>query len=102
MQRVAPAFREPARSPGAIGAPVPGLAATYRSFVTPQSGPFAGQILIGAEIDHEFTERTTFVVTPDGKIAATLSTADDKISPAEHVTQSLAAVQKLAGGKASK
>ena len=49
----------------------------------------------GVEIDHEFTERTTFVVTPDGKIAATLSSADDKISPAEHVERSLAAVQKL-------
>ena len=49
----------------------------------------------GVEIDHEFTERTTFVVTPDGKIAATLSSADDKISPAEHVEKSLAAVQKL-------
>jgi len=49
----------------------------------------------GVEIDHEFTERTTFVVTSDGKIAATLSSADDKISPAEHVEKSLAAVQKL-------
>ena len=49
----------------------------------------------GVDIDHEFTERTTFVVTPDGKIAATLSSADDKISPAEHVEKSLAAVQKL-------
>src|ERR1700720_2731905 len=33
----------------------------------------------GVEIDHDFTERTTFVVTPDYKIAATLSTTDDKI-----------------------
>jgi peroxiredoxin Q/BCP len=53
----------------------------------------------GAEIDHEFTERTTFVLTPDGKIVATLSSADDKISPAEHVEKSLAAVQQLAGKK---
>jgi len=49
----------------------------------------------GTEIDHEFTERTTFVVTPDGKIVATLSSADDKISPAEHVEKSLAVVQGL-------
>ena len=55
----------------------------------------------GVEIDHEFTERTTFVVTPDGKIAATLSSADDKISPAEHVQKSLAAVQQL-GSKSGK
>ena len=47
----------------------------------------------GVEIDHAFTERTTFVVTPDGKIAAVFSTNDDKISPADHVTKSLAAVQ---------
>ncbi len=51
----------------------------------------------GEEIDHGFTERTTFVVKPDGTIAATLSSADDKISPAEHVTKSLAVVQELAG-----
>jgi peroxiredoxin Q/BCP len=56
----------------------------------------------GVEIDHEFTERTTFVVTPDGKVASTFSSADDKISPAEHVQKSLAAVQQLAGHKASK
>jgi len=49
----------------------------------------------GVEIDHEFTERTTFVVTPDGKIVATLSSNDDKISPAEHVEKSLAVVQGL-------
>jgi peroxiredoxin len=49
----------------------------------------------GQEIDHEFTERTTFIVTPDGKVAATLSTADDKISPAEHVHKSLTVVQSL-------
>ena len=27
----------------------------------------------GEAIDHDFIERTTFVVTPDGKVAATLS-----------------------------
>ena len=54
------------------------------------------------EVDHESTERTTFVVTPDGKIAATFSTSDDKISPAEHVQKSLAAVQQLGVGKSGK
>jgi len=56
----------------------------------------------GVEIDHAFTERTTFVVTPDHKIAATLSSADDKISPAEHVEKSLALVQQLASSKSSR
>ncbi len=51
----------------------------------------------GVEIDHAFTERTTFIVTRDGKIAATLSTNDDKISPAQHVEKSLEAVKQIAG-----
>jgi peroxiredoxin len=51
------------------------------------------------DIDHEFTERTTFVVTRDNKIAATLSSADDKINPAEHVEKSLAVVKQLAGAR---
>lgn len=46
----------------------------------------------GADIDHGFAERTTFIVTPDGKIAATIG----GLSPKENVEQALAAVQKLA------
>ncbi len=49
----------------------------------------------GVAIDHGFTERTTFVVTPDGKIAATFSSSADKIGPADHVTRALAEVQRL-------
>ncbi|RZL10572.1 MAG: peroxiredoxin [Rubrivivax sp.] len=49
----------------------------------------------GADLDHGFAERTTFVVTPDGKIAATVSNA----APAANVEQALAVVQKLAAGK---
>ena len=45
----------------------------------------------GQEIGHGFAKRTTFVVTPDGKIAASLA----GIKPDEHVTQALAAVQKI-------
>jgi thioredoxin-dependent peroxiredoxin len=56
----------------------------------------------GVEIDHDFTERTTFIVAQDGKITATFSTADDKVSPAEHVQKSLAAVQQLGAQKTSK
>ena len=55
----------------------------------------------GVEIDHDFTERTTFVVTPNGKISAVFSTADDKVSPADHVMKSLAAVEQLKSGKSS-
>jgi thioredoxin-dependent peroxiredoxin len=53
----------------------------------------------GVVIDHDFTERTTFVVMPDGKIADVFSTSDDKISPADHVARALAAVQQLAAHK---
>ncbi|HEX5475350.1 MAG TPA: peroxiredoxin [Vicinamibacterales bacterium] len=51
----------------------------------------------GVTIDHDFTERTTFVVRPDGTIAAVFSSAADKINPAEHVMKALAVVQQLAG-----
>lgn len=46
----------------------------------------------GVEIDHAFTERTTFIVTRDGKIAATVG----GVSPVENVEKALAVVQKLA------
>jgi peroxiredoxin Q/BCP len=49
----------------------------------------------GVDIGHDFTERTTFVVKPDGTIAGTFSSSDDKITPAEHVQKALAAVQRL-------
>jgi thioredoxin-dependent peroxiredoxin len=45
----------------------------------------------GIQIGHGFTERTTFVVLPDGKVAATIG----GVTPAENVEQALAAVQKL-------
>jgi peroxiredoxin len=51
----------------------------------------------GEDIGHDFTERTTFVIKPDHTIAATFSSADDKITPAQHVEKSLAAVQQIAG-----
>lgn len=49
----------------------------------------------GADVDHAFTERTTFVIKSDNSIAATLSSADDKITPTDHVDKSLAVVQAL-------
>ena len=51
----------------------------------------------GEEIGHDFTERTTFVITPDNKIIATFSSATDKTTPEEHVENSLGIVQKLHG-----
>lgn len=49
----------------------------------------------GAEIGHSFAERTTFIVTPDGKIAATVG----GVSPIENVTKALEAVQQLSAKK---
>jgi peroxiredoxin Q/BCP len=46
----------------------------------------------GVEIDHAFAERTTFIVTPDGKIAATIG----GLAPDKNVEQALEAVQRLA------
>ena len=46
----------------------------------------------GVEIDHGFAERTTFIVTSDGKIAATIG----GLSPPENVAKALEAVQTLA------
>ncbi len=45
----------------------------------------------GVEIDHDFAERVTFIVTPDGRIAETIG----GISPFENVRKSLEAVQRL-------
>ena len=56
----------------------------------------AGQADVrGVTIDHDFIERTTFVIGQDHKIIATLSSKDDGISPDAHVAKSLEIVQKL-------
>jgi len=49
----------------------------------------------GQQIDHARTERTTFVVTPDGRIAGTVG----GVAPDANVQQALALVRKLAGAK---
>ena len=46
----------------------------------------------GVDIDHGFAERATFIVTPDGKIAATIS----GMAPDENVQKSLEIVTGLA------
>ena len=48
----------------------------------------------GQEINHGFAERTTFIVTPDGKVAETIG----GISPVENVQKSLESVQRLQHG----
>ena len=45
----------------------------------------------GKDIDHGFAERTTFIVTSDGKVAATIG----GIAPDANVTEALKAVQDL-------
>ena len=55
-------------------------------------GPKEGaKTTTGEEIGHGFAERTTFVVTPDGKVAATVG----GVAPAENVQKALDTVQKL-------
>lgn len=49
----------------------------------------------GVVIDHDFIERTTFVIGKNHKIIATLSSKDDGLSPDAHVEKSLAIVQQL-------
>jgi thioredoxin-dependent peroxiredoxin len=62
---------------------------------------FGGKSLItmkdtrGVEIGHAAAERTTFVVTPDGKVAATIG----GVAPKDNVMKALEAVQQLAQKK---
>lgn len=55
----------------------------------------------GVAIDHDFIERETFVIGKDGKILATFSSKEDKLSPAQHVEKSLEMVQHLSGKQGS-
>jgi thioredoxin-dependent peroxiredoxin len=48
----------------------------------------------GADINHDFIERVTFVIGTDHKIIATLSSKDDKLSPDQHVYKALEIVQQ--------
>jgi len=49
----------------------------------------------GVEIDHDFIERVTFVIGKDHKVIATLSSAEDKLTPDQHVDKALEIVEKL-------
>ena len=52
----------------------------------------------GVEIDHARTDRTTFIVTPDGRVAATVG----GVAPDANVQKALEIVQRLSAGKARK
>jgi len=52
----------------------------------------------GVEIDHAFAERTTFIVTRDGKVAATIG----GLAPADNVDKALEAVQQLTAKQPAK
>ena len=96
IQRLNVFSADPEYCAGKIAVASDATGAIADSYGLTKSAPRAGmKDTRGVEIDHEFTERSTFIVTPDGKIAATFSTNDDKISPADHVAKSLAAVQQL-------
>lgn len=63
------------------------IAQSYNLSVTP---PRAGAKDVNqVEINHAFIERVTYVIGKDGKIIATLSSKDDKLSPDQHVEKSL-------------
>jgi len=69
------------------------ISASYNLNVTPLK---AGATDVrGVAIDHDFTERETFVIGKDHKIIATFSSKDDGLSPDQHVTKSLEIVQGL-------
>jgi peroxiredoxin len=54
-------------------------------------GPPGLKDVRGVEIGHGFADRTTFVISRDGKIVSVIS----QVSPAEHVAKALQVVQQL-------
>ena len=66
------------------------IAKSYELKISPADATFKDTR--GAAIGHGFAERTTFIVTPDGKIAATIG----GLAPTANVAQALAEVQRLA------
>lgn len=53
----------------------------------------------GDTVTHGFFPRTTFVIDREGKIVATLSSKEDHLTPDEHVTRSLAIVERMHAAK---
>ena len=68
--------------------------------VSVREGPSTYKDSRGVLLDNKVgIERTTFVITPDRKIVATFSTADDKLKMTDHAEKSLAFVQGLSTRK---
>lgn len=73
------------------------IAATYGlAMIPPQKGVVDK---LGKPVTHGFLPRTTFVLDHTGKVVARFSSHDDHLSPDQHVSRSLAIVQKLQAGK---
>ena len=70
------------------------IAKAYQLKVEAASEPFKDSR--GVVVDHGFAERTTFIVTPDYKIKATIG----GVSPTANVEAALKGVQKLARAQA--
>ena len=70
------------------------IAASYKLKVSNAPGPVPDSR--GVMINHGFAERTTFVVTPDGKVASTIGGA----TPTANVDAALKSVQDIAKAKA--
>jgi thioredoxin-dependent peroxiredoxin len=70
------------------------IAASYKLKVANAPGPVPDSR--GVMINHGFAERTTFVVTPDGKISSTIGGA----TPTANVDAALKSVQDIAKAKA--
>lgn len=69
------------------------IAATYDLKMSP---PQKGVVDVrGVTVTHGFFPRTTFVIDRQGKIVATLSSQADHLTPDQHVSRSLAIVQKM-------
>jgi peroxiredoxin len=70
------------------------IATSYN--LTATSAKAGAKDVRGVEIGHDFIERVTFVIGKDHKVIATLSSADDKLTPDQHVAKALEIVQRLA------
>jgi peroxiredoxin len=66
------------------------IAKSYELKVAPEKA--GAKTTTGDDIGHGFAERTTFVVTPDGKIVATIG----GMAPADNAAKALETVQALA------
>ena len=82
---------DPAYCAGKLAVASDATGAIARSYdLTVREGREGSKDTRGVEIGHGFAERTTFIVTPDGKIAETIG----GVSPMENVHKSLEAVQR--------